>query len=475
MSKQSPQFTDEMISAYLDGELSAEERQCVEEVMARDPQYRQMLEELTMLRDKLKTLPKSQLDDQFHERVLDRAQNQIDGVVANSITVKRQASHPQPGTVRRFFWAGMAIAVAVAIMVLFRDPDGTDVAFNTADSLRSQTNDRLSDLEIPQAMSAAPNGEMSNGAIDAPFSEAEMVAPASAGGLNKQADRSSTSTIEDQVPEGIADAEDAAEIVGSARRLEAASERDAVSSFPFDAIVFVTKPNQPLTGSSRKRQRLRNQLPTELRSDEVALFAAEGSPEQVADSLSQLELFVQPPESALRALPQANRKMNSAQSAGLGRGSIDGAKISRFDAESPGYAQLSALLASKRNEEASAEEASAEDKKELATESRLGTQSSLSTDDLVDDQQHEGRGDLLDEGLGVVFFTIPDPSTRLYFEQSPGQQDRPASDAADDGQVSGTAEEQESMKEELRRLKQSLPDRDLRVLLVVPKHESSSQ
>ncbi len=210
MSKQSPQFTDEMISAYLDGELSAEERQCVEEVMARDPQYRQMLEELTMLRDKLKTLPKSQLDDQFHERVLDRAQNQIDGVVANSITVKRQASHPQPGTVRRFFWAGMAIAVAVAIMVLFRDPDGTDVAFNTADSLRSQTNDRLSDLEIPQAMSAAPNGEMSNGAIDAPFSEAEMVAPASAGGLNKQADRSSTSTIEDQVPEGIAYAEDAA-------------------------------------------------------------------------------------------------------------------------------------------------------------------------------------------------------------------------------------------------------------------------
>jgi hypothetical protein len=67
-------FSDELISAYLDGELTAEEKALVEEQLMDNVEHRKMFEELRALRASLQSLPLHKLDEKFHERVLRRAE-----------------------------------------------------------------------------------------------------------------------------------------------------------------------------------------------------------------------------------------------------------------------------------------------------------------------------------------------------------------------------------------------------------------
>lgn len=67
-------FTDELISAYLDGELTADERRLVEQQLMDNLEHRKMFEELRALRNSIKSLPAHKLDDDFHLRVLKRAE-----------------------------------------------------------------------------------------------------------------------------------------------------------------------------------------------------------------------------------------------------------------------------------------------------------------------------------------------------------------------------------------------------------------
>jgi anti-sigma factor RsiW len=73
MSRPNP-FSEELLSAYLDGELSAEQRREVEEVLADSAEQRQVLDELRDLHTQLQQLPRCQLGDEFVERVLQEAQ-----------------------------------------------------------------------------------------------------------------------------------------------------------------------------------------------------------------------------------------------------------------------------------------------------------------------------------------------------------------------------------------------------------------
>jgi hypothetical protein len=65
---------DELLSAYLDGELPADERQRVERLLADQPESRQLLDELRALGGTLAVLPRHRLESDFAARVLRAAE-----------------------------------------------------------------------------------------------------------------------------------------------------------------------------------------------------------------------------------------------------------------------------------------------------------------------------------------------------------------------------------------------------------------
>jgi anti-sigma factor RsiW len=68
---------DELLSAYLDGELSGAAAQQVADRLASDPVLHQAYRELSALRDSFRTLPTYRLDDGFAERVLRHAERHM--------------------------------------------------------------------------------------------------------------------------------------------------------------------------------------------------------------------------------------------------------------------------------------------------------------------------------------------------------------------------------------------------------------
>ena len=69
MNRQDP-FPEELLSAYLDGELTGDQQREVEQRLASSAEQRQLLDDLRSLQDQLRQLPKYHLDDDFVERVL---------------------------------------------------------------------------------------------------------------------------------------------------------------------------------------------------------------------------------------------------------------------------------------------------------------------------------------------------------------------------------------------------------------------
>ncbi|MEX2186346.1 MAG: hypothetical protein WD875_06120 [Pirellulales bacterium] len=70
-------FSDERISAYLDDELAADVRAEVERELAENPELRQAVDELHVLRAGLQSLPRYRLESNIAERVLELAEREI--------------------------------------------------------------------------------------------------------------------------------------------------------------------------------------------------------------------------------------------------------------------------------------------------------------------------------------------------------------------------------------------------------------
>ncbi len=67
----------ELISAYLDGELTAEEQARAEQILASSAEARQLLEELRALGGTLQSLPQEKLDEDLGPRVLQVAERRM--------------------------------------------------------------------------------------------------------------------------------------------------------------------------------------------------------------------------------------------------------------------------------------------------------------------------------------------------------------------------------------------------------------
>ena len=79
--------SDELLAAYLDGNLSPEERAQVEASFATDSNWKKHLEELRSIRSTLQSLPRFELDKDFHRRVLEaamRAEDQENSTIPDS-------------------------------------------------------------------------------------------------------------------------------------------------------------------------------------------------------------------------------------------------------------------------------------------------------------------------------------------------------------------------------------------------------
>ena len=115
-------INDELLSAYLDGEVTAEEQAQIEELLAAQPQARQLLEELRALSGALQSLPPARLEADLSERVIRAAQRQIlTGDKAATASTSSAGSLwtrlRKRLTGRAVFWPAVAAALALWIVL----------------------------------------------------------------------------------------------------------------------------------------------------------------------------------------------------------------------------------------------------------------------------------------------------------------------------------------------------------------------
>ncbi|HEX5102642.1 MAG TPA: zf-HC2 domain-containing protein [Pirellulaceae bacterium] len=107
-------FSDELLSAYLDGELSAEERAAVKSRLAESEADRRLLEELQALRSELQSLPRAELTSEFTDRVVRAAAESQEHI---NLQVTPAAADPGAGRTRRFSWPLWTAAVAAGLAI----------------------------------------------------------------------------------------------------------------------------------------------------------------------------------------------------------------------------------------------------------------------------------------------------------------------------------------------------------------------
>jgi len=136
----SDHFSDERLSAYLDGELTADEVASVEEHLRDNPESRRLVDELRALRDAMQSLPKHELDNDFSTRVLRKAEREMladptvetplaESPIAQPVAADRPRDMPHDNPWRRFAWPALVVAVAAMLLLMVKlTPESGSVA-----------------------------------------------------------------------------------------------------------------------------------------------------------------------------------------------------------------------------------------------------------------------------------------------------------------------------------------------------------
>ncbi|HUT90385.1 MAG TPA: zf-HC2 domain-containing protein [Thermoguttaceae bacterium] len=180
---------NELLSAYLDGELTAEEQAQIERLLAANPEARQLVDELRALSSSVKALPSHKIGRDISEEVLSRAKRQMPAQPTSAQPMPARPGEQETpeaeaplwrAIVRRvarprnFVWSGVAVAVVVLLMVMKSDtlmePRGS-VAMKAA-----------SDADEPAATASPPPSMQAVGeAEEGMFAEAPPAAEMPAG------------------------------------------------------------------------------------------------------------------------------------------------------------------------------------------------------------------------------------------------------------------------------------------------------
>ncbi|MEX0866671.1 MAG: zf-HC2 domain-containing protein, partial [Pirellulales bacterium] len=167
---------EELLSAYLDGELSGEEQARVEQLLAENGSFRSLHDDLRALRIDVESLPRYAAPEGFAQQVLAEARRQAAKATAVGPAPEQngKVDLPEQGSIAmsgRSRWVWPLIAAAAALLILLFNPsDEDEVARHDAPpdaAQRRQTDERA---RSAPSMEAAP----SNGATT---SESTPAAP----------------------------------------------------------------------------------------------------------------------------------------------------------------------------------------------------------------------------------------------------------------------------------------------------------
>lgn len=155
-------LNDELLSAYIDGELSPELRAQVEQRLRTDPQARQLVEELRGLSGAIKALPREKFAGDLRPRVWAEV-DAADAPIAGKI---EQAPRDRWAGFRRgLAWSAVAIAATLVLMIV--QPEGED-----------GRNRELARVDAPSEPPAEAKSEMAQSAPRGRSGPPEMGAPA---------------------------------------------------------------------------------------------------------------------------------------------------------------------------------------------------------------------------------------------------------------------------------------------------------
>jgi hypothetical protein len=115
---------EELLSAYLDGEVSPDERALVEQWLAESAELRQLRDELLSLRAELKALPRHELKQSLAAAVLapqtppdsESSRSEL-GKLGSAVSTRVAQWWSRGSAAHRFFWPAVAVAAALAILI----------------------------------------------------------------------------------------------------------------------------------------------------------------------------------------------------------------------------------------------------------------------------------------------------------------------------------------------------------------------
>ncbi len=187
---------EELLSAYLDDEVTPDERALVEQQLGQSAAWRQCLEEMRSLRASIRALPRFKLNRNLDARVLAEAERQVLSSPKSAHDSLAAADAPRwrfPRTWRTWVWPALTLAAALLIKFHGENPGPKQVAEAPAarpeqrrmeplkterDAEQDSGEDRFARRHI--AMPDEPPGEASIGAAPPRGAHAGPSAPAEA-------------------------------------------------------------------------------------------------------------------------------------------------------------------------------------------------------------------------------------------------------------------------------------------------------
>jgi sporulation protein YlmC with PRC-barrel domain len=149
-------FNEELLSGYLDGELSSEEQAQVEHAVQQDPQAQQLLEDLEQIRHCLQELPAKQPPADARQRVLEKINSE--DLAGNGGPPLSAVKRTLPTTAI----VSWLVATAAGIALLFIVPpllqDSNQVALNRGDATSSHGPEEIDESLAPFADLAGGEG-----------------------------------------------------------------------------------------------------------------------------------------------------------------------------------------------------------------------------------------------------------------------------------------------------------------------------